>query len=245
VEAGGFSLAETELVIECWDYDALSQDDLIGKAIVAIKDLVAGREIQLENSRYDSSNNEKGTNILHVRRVAKIGFQMESFGKSAEAVMEELERELSLTLDKLMEEKECRADLEERIKRLMRMQAAVPEQTVENQHELVQQHQQKLQLPSFHLFEQHSLKTEAAPNGFAKAKLMQPVQITTFMQTLLPSTASSEKVHSCNTHVTHTHTHTHTLIILTITRASSLSVNLFRARARAHTHTDRLYKSAS
>jgi len=33
---------QAEFVIECWDYDSLSSDDLIGKLTVSLKDIVTG-----------------------------------------------------------------------------------------------------------------------------------------------------------------------------------------------------------
>jgi hypothetical protein len=123
---GNASLSDAEFIIECWDYDALSNDDIIGKAIVSLKDIVTGREIQLENSAYDSSNPPPGSNMLRIRRAVRP--KNVDFGKSAEALMEDLEREL-------LEEKECRASLEDRIKQMM-------ERGIE--HQELQRHKEKM-----------------------------------------------------------------------------------------------------
>mmetsp|Transcript_14999 Transcript_14999/g.21856 ORF Transcript_14999/g.21856 Transcript_14999/m.21856 type:complete len:742 (-) Transcript_14999:123-2348(-) len=120
--------AEAEFVIECWDYDSLSSDDLIGKLTVSLKDIVTGKTLQLENSAHDNSNPPKGTNMLRVRQVQKSGF-MQKLGPSADAVMQGLERELE-------EERESRLKIQERIQQVMA-------QSLEQQQALHAAHQSK------------------------------------------------------------------------------------------------------
>ena len=36
---------------------------------VSLKDIVTGKELQLENSAYDNKNPPKGTNLLRIRHV--------------------------------------------------------------------------------------------------------------------------------------------------------------------------------
>ena len=104
---GNVPLSDAEFKIECWDYDVLSADDLIGKVTVTLRDMITGKKLKLGNEENDKAVPPKGSNLLKLRQVQKIGI-VNKLGKSADAVLEELERELQ-------EERETRVKLAERL----------------------------------------------------------------------------------------------------------------------------------